>query len=501
LHLEQSVKLSKEKGEWLTMGERAIKEEILESNNHHLHRGLKRRHITMISIGGTIGTGLVLASGNVVPQAGALGGPIAYLAIGILVYILMKGLGEMSTFMPTVGGYTTYSGLFVHPILGFMVGWNLCINGFLGLGAEVVGGGMLLNQFFPSVSPFAFCIMISLLVLALNMINVKSYGEAEYWFAGIKVVAIIVFLIVGVLMVFGVIGHQGFIGLSHWNGKSMFPHGIAAVILMMTGVIWSYLGVETVVTAAGETENPQKNVPKAINSIFIRILVFYVGSVTIMGLVVPFQNVSVLKNGYAGLFGLAGIPGASTIMNIVILTSLVSAANSIVYLLSRTLVTLSVEGKAPKALAKVNKHGIPTNAVILTLFLGQVSLITNFVSPDKVFVWLVSIAGFNTLLGWFSSFLSHYRFRKWLVANGGSVNKLKFKMGTYPLPTIICLVALAAIAIYTAYSPSTRFSFYIGAPFLVIYAIIGTYLYKKGKLKDADYRPFLDAHLQDTEIK
>ncbi|MBI0580442.1 amino acid permease [Neobacillus cucumis] len=473
----------------------------LDDQGNELQRGLKRRHITMMSIGGTIGTGLFLASGNVVSNAGALGGPIAYLVIGILVYVLMKGLGEMSTFMPIPGAYTSYSGLFVHPVLGFMVGWNLYINGFLGLGAEIVGGGMILNQFFPSIPPVAFCILISLLILVLNLIDVKSYGEAEYWFAGIKVFAIIAFLIVGVLMIFGVIGHQGFIGLSNLTSQSMFPHGLTAVILTMTGVIWSYLGVETVVSAAGETENPQKNVPRAINTIFIRILIFYVGSITVMGLVVPYKNVSVLSNGYAGLLGMAGIPGAATIMNIIILTSLASAGNSIVYLLSRTLIALSKEGKAPKALGKVNKRGIPTNAVILTLFLGQISLITNFVSPDKVFIWLVSIAGFNTLLGWFASFLSHYKFRKWLVTHGGSVDKLKFKMGTFPIPTIICLLVLVAIAIYTAYSPDTRFSFYIGAPMLVLYFIIGTYLNKKGKLQDPSFERFIDAHINETEIK
>jgi amino acid permease len=455
----------------------------------------------MLSIGGAIGTGLFLASGNVVSKAGALGAPIAYLIIGILVFFLMKGLGEMSTFMPIPGAYTTYSGLFVHPVFGFIVGWNLIINATLGLGAEIVGGAMILNQFFSSIPPIVFCIIISLLILGLNLIDVKSYGEAEYWFAGIKVAAIIIFLIVGVLMIFGVIGHQGFIGLSNWNSKSVFPNGFIGVILMMTGVIWSYLGVETVVTAAGETENPQKNVPKAINSIFFRILIFYVGSVAIIGLVVPYNNVSVLNNGYAGLLGMAGIPGAAVIMNIVILTSLASCANSVIYSLSRTLVALSKEGKAPKALGKVNKRGIPVNAVLLVLFLGQVSLITNFVSPDKVFVWLTSIAGFNGMLLWFGSFLSHYKFRKWLVAHGGDVEKLKFKMGIYPIPTIICLIVLVAIAIYTVVSPDTRFSFYIGTPLLVLYFIIGICLYKKGKLKEPNYKPFLDAHINGTEIK
>ncbi len=139
--------------------------------------------------------------------------------------------------------------------------------------------------------------------------------------------------------------------------------------------------------------------------------------------------------------------------------------------------------------------------LFLTLFLGQISLITSFVSPDKVFIWLISIAGFNTLLSWFSSFLSHYRFRKWLVARGGEVEKLKFKMSSYPVPTIVCLVVLVAIAIYTAYNPETRFSFNIGAPLLIVYFIIGSILYKKGKLKEPDFTPFIEAHIKDTEIK
>jgi len=472
--------------------------EIMSSEQHGLKRGLKRRHINMIAIGGTIGTGLFLASGNVIQKAGALGGPIAYLVIGILVYVLMKGLGEMSAFFPTAGGYTTYSSLFVHPVLGFMSGWNLLINGFLGLGAEIVGGGMLLHQFFPQIPAVAGCVVLSVLILALNLIEVKNYGEAEFWFAGIKIVAIVAFLIVGILMIFGVVGHQGFIGLKNWNSASMFPHGMSAVIIMMTGVVWSYLGVETVVMTAGETENVQVNLPKAINTIFIRILIFYVGSVTIMGLVVPYQNVSVMSNGYAGLFALAGIPGAKTVMNIVILTSLASCCNSLTYVLSRLLMAMSLENKAPKSLAKINKRGIPMNAVLLTLFLGQISLVTNFVSPDKVFVWLISIAGFNTLLGWFSSFLAHYNFRKWLVSNGGSVEKLKFKMGIYPIPTAICMIALVAIGIFTAYSPDTRFTFYIGAPMLVLYYIIGTYMHRKGKFKDPEYLPYLEAHKNES---
>ncbi|HWQ78299.1 MAG TPA: amino acid permease [Anaerovoracaceae bacterium] len=467
---------------------------------NELKRALKTRHITMISIGGAIGTGLFLASGNVVQNAGALGGPLSYLLIGLLVYVLMRGLGEMCTFMPVSGGYTTFAGLFVHPILGFMVGWNVSINGFLGLGAEIVAGSMLLNQFFPAIPPVVWCIAISVLLLVLNLFTVKAYGEAEFWFAGIKVVAIVIFLIVGVLMIFGLVGDQGFIGLSNWTGKSMIPNGFGAVILMMSAVVWSYLGVETTAIAAGETENPSVNVPKAINTVFYRIVLFYVGSVTVIGLVVPYGDVSVMSNGYAGLLALAGIPAAAVIMNIVIITSLTSSANSTLYALSRIMVGLAQEGKAPKALAKINKKGIPVTSVLFSIILAQVSLLTSFASPDKVFIWLISIAGFNTLLGWFSILLSSYKFRKWLVDKGGSVEKLTYKMNIYPIPTLVCLAVIIIIAIYTAYSPATRTTFLIGAPMLVLYAIIGTIVYKKGKMVYPDYQKYLDAHNKEEKI-
>jgi len=176
--------------------------------------------------------------------------------------------------------------------------------------------------------------------------------------------------------------------------------------------------------------------------------------------------------------------------------------NSIVFLCSRMLVSLASEGQAPKIFARVNKRGIPTNAVLVTLGLGMISLATSFVSPDKLFIWLISIAGFNTLLGWFSSLLAHLYFRKWLVAHGGKVEKLKFKMGaSYPLPTILGLILLVAIAFFTSWSPDTRFSFFIGLPMLLLYFAIGTYMHKKGKMEEPDYKKYLYAHINNTKIQ
>lgn len=471
-----------------------------ENNNNHVKRGLKKRHLNMIAIGGTIGTGLFLTSGYNIQNAGAFGGPLAYLIIGILVYVLMNGVGEMSTFLPTSGAYATFAGLFVHPVFGFAVGWNVWINASISIGAELVGGAVILQQFFPSVPPFIWCLIIGGLVLALNLTTVKAYGEAEFWFASIKVVTVIIFIVVGILMILGIVGKQGFIGFENWNSHTMAPFGFSAVILTAAGVIWSYLGVETVTIAAGETENPEKNVPSAIKTVFFRIVLFYVGSVTVMSLVVPFDQVSVMNNGYAGVFKLAGFQAAAVAMNIVILTSLASCTNSVVYVASRMLMALSQEGKAPKIFGKVNSRGIPAPAILMTMAIGLVSLATNFASPDKVFVWIVSIAGFNTLLTWFGILLSHYCFRKWLVKHEGKVENLKFKSKAYPTATVLGLIFLIFIAIVTAVSESTRLTFYIGAPMIVIYFIVGFIVYKKGKIIPVKYESFLEANIKNTSF-
>lgn len=467
---------------------------------NELKRGLKSRHLNMIAIGGTIGTGLFLASGYNIQKAGSGGGPLAYLIIGILVYFLMMGVGEMSTFFPTSGAYQTFAGLFVHPVLGFAVGWNVWVNASISIGAELVGGSMIMQQFFPHINPVIWCIIIGIGILLLNMISVKAYGEAEFWFAGIKVVTIIAFMITGILMLFGIIGKQGAIGFSNWTSASFMPHGIWAVALVSIGVVWSYLGVETVTIAAGETENPEINVPKAIKTVFFRIALFYVGSVAIIGLVVPYTNVSVMQNGYAGVFLMAGIPFAATAMNIIILTSLASCANSVVYIASRMLMALSQEGKAPKVFSKINSRGIPVPAILLTMSIGFVSLLTNFISPDKVFIWLISIAGFNTLLSWFGILLSHFKFRKWLVANGGKVENLKFKTAFYPIAPILALAFLVCIAIAMATSADTRFSFLIGVPMMIVYFVLGIWQYKKGKMITPDYTEYLEANKNSQPI-
>ena len=473
---------------------------IVDPSENHLKRGLKARHLNMIAIGGTIGTGLFLASGYNIEKAGAGGGPLAYLLIGILVYFLMMGLGEMATFLPTSGAYQTFSGLFVHPVFGFAVGWNVWVNASISIGAELVGGAMIMQQFFPTIHPVVWCIVIGVAVLLLNMISVKAFGEAEFWFAGIKVITIIAFMITGILMIFGVIGKQGPIGLSNWTSATFMPHGIWTVVLVSVGVIWSYLGVETVTIAAGETENPEKNVPKAIKTVFLRIALFYVGSVTIIGLVVPYNNVSVLHNGYAGLFAMAGIGFAATLMNVVILTSLASCANSVVYIASRMLMALAKEGKAPKIFGNINSRGIPAPAILLTMSVGFISLLTSLFSPDKVFIWLISIAGFNTLLTWLGILLSHAKFRKWLVANGGKVENLKFKTSLYPIPSIIAIIALVGIGIAMATSPDTRFSFIIGVPMMALYFTIGYWNYKKGNMIAPDYAHYLEANKNPNPI-
>lgn len=450
-----------------------------ESN---MKRGLKARHINMIAIGGTIGTGLFLASSYVVSKAGSGGGPLAYIMIGVLVYFLMRGLGEMTSHLQLAGTIPVSCDLYVHPALGFAVGWNYFINACIGLGAELVASSVLMKQFAPNVPAVYWCIFFGALILFLNLISVKLYGEAEFWFAGIKVATIVIFLIVGVLLILGIIGGGKAVGVSNWTSGGFMPAGIWGVIAVAFGAIFSFSGVETIATAAGETENPSVNIPRAVKTITWRILLFYVGTMIVVGLAIPYDKIGVTNNAFAAIFKMAGFPILALAMNIVILTSIVSCANSTMYVCSRIAYSMALDGKAPKFLGKLTKNKVPMNAILVTMLLSLVCLAASFVSPDKLYVFLMSLNGFGVLFTWFGISLAHFRFRKCIVRDGGKLEDIKFKAPLYPFGSLLVMIALAIIGIGMYTSASTRATVYTGAPLLVIYLLVGKWMHSKGKL-------------------
>ena len=468
----------------------------MSSENNELKRSLKARHMNMIAIGGAIGTGLFVALGGSLSEAGPGGALLAYGVIGIMVYFLMTSLGEMSTYMPVSGAFETYATKFVDPALGFALGWNYWYNWAITVAAELAAGALVVKFWLPNTSAVMWSALFLAILFLLNFFSAKMYGESEFWFAGIKVVTIIIFLVLGLLMIVGIIGGHT-TGFSNWTiADAPFAGGIMAVINIFMIAGFSFQGTELVGVAAGETENPEKNVPKAIRTVFWRILIFYIGAIIVVGFILPYNDPNLLSSGveniavspFTLIFKRAGIAAAASIMNAVILTSVLSCGNSGMYASTRMLYAMAVEGKAPKIFQKLNKRGVPVPALVLTTIVGALCFLTSLAGDGTVYMWLVSASGLAGFIAWLGISISHYKFRKAFLAQGHSLDELKFKAKWYPfgpiLATVLCVVVIIGQGMYAFSGDKVDWLgivvAYIGIPlFLALY--LGYKFVKKTK--------------------
>ncbi|MBU3072010.1 amino acid permease [Clostridium estertheticum] len=440
----------------------------------------------MIAIGGAIGTGLFLASGGTVQQAGPGGALVAYILIGVMVYFLMTSLGEMATFMPVTGSFETYASRFVDPAFGFALGWNYWYNWAITVAVEMVAGAMIMQYWFPGVPALVWSVGFLVLLFGLNMLSAKAYGESEFWFASIKVVAVLVFLAIGVAMIFGIIGDHH-IGLSNFTfldpksgAKGPFPFGFKGILMVFLIAGFSFQGTELVGIAAGESEDPEKNVPKAIKSVFWRIIIFYLGAIFIISALIPFTQAGVTTSSFTVIFERAGIAGAASIMNAVVLTSVLSCGNSGMYAASRMLYAMAKEGRAPKFLCKVNLRGVPVNALVITTLVASASFLVGLYAQETVYMWLVAASGLAGFIAWVGIAICHYRFRKAFVVQGKDLAKLKYKAKLFPfgpiLALVLCVIVILGqgITYFTADSIDWKnvIASYIGLPlFLLLWLV------------------------------
>ncbi|PKF89940.1 gamma-aminobutyrate permease [Bacillus sp. BA3] len=459
-------------------------------------RQLKARHMTMIAIGGSIGTGLFLASGATIQSAGPGGALAAYACIGIMVYFLMTSLGEMATYMPVSGSFSTYATRFVDPAFGFALGWNYWFNWAVTLAVEIAAAAIIMKFWLPDVPSLIWSALFLGIVFTLNALSIKSYGESEYWFALIKVVAIICFIIIGLLTILGVFGGK-VIGFENFTmDEAPFKGGFLSIISIFLIAGFSFQGTELVGIAAGESEEPEKNVPNAIRQVFWRILLFYIGAILILGLLIPYTSPSLLNGDVENIsvspftlvFERAGLAFAASVMNAVVLTSLLSAGNSGLYASTRMLWSMAKDKQAPKFLAKVNRRGIPMNALIITSLIGGLAFLTS-IFGDHVFTWLLNASGLTGFIAWIGIAISHYRFRRAYVAQGGDLNELKYKAKWFPFGPILsfalCMLVIAGQNYEAFLSGSIDWYgvavSYIGLPiFLVVW--LGYKFYHKTKL-------------------
>jgi len=468
-----------------------------------LERSLKARHMNMIAIGGAIGTGLFLASGASISTAGPGGSLFAYCLIGIMVFFLMTSLGEMATHLPVSGSFGTYATRYVDPAFGFALGWNYWLSWATAIAAELVAASILMKYWFPGSSALMWSALFLAMLLVLNLLSARAYGEGEYWFASIKVIAIIVFILLGAATLLGMGGTSP--GLSNWTtGEAPFVGGIGAIVSICMIAGFSFQGTELVGIAAGESENPKQNIPKAIKSVFWRILLFYIGSIIIIGTMLPYTNENLLKNGiehvafspFTLVYEIAGLQMAASIMNIVILISVLSAANSGLYASSRMLHALACEGKAPTFFTRLNSRSVPTNAVFFTTAIGMLAFLTSLVGEGTAYTWLLNISGLIGFIAWLGIAVSHYRFRKAFIAQGRNLDELSYRAKWFPFGPIFAAALCILIILGQSYSAFVggdikwldMIAAYIGIP--VFLALFLGYKYaKKTKLiplKDVD---------------
>lgn len=449
--------------------------------NNELKRSMNSRHLFMISLGGVIGTGLFLGSGYTLSQAGPIGTILSFLVGGFIMYLTMLCLGELTVAMPVAGSFQSYMTRFVSPSLGFGVGWLYWLGWAVTVALELLSSGLLMQRWFPDSPVWMWCAIFGVLLFLLNALSARAFGESEFWFSSIKVSAIILFIILGGAAMFGLIdmkNGQPAPMFSNFTSTSLLPHGITGLLMTMITVNFSFQGTELIGIAAGESKEPEKTIPKSIRATVWRTLVFFILAIAIVAGMIPHQQAGVIESPFVVVFDSIGIPYAADIMNFVVLTALLSVANSGLYAATRMLYSLSNEKMASRKLAIVNRKGIPMNALMITFAISLLSLLSGFFAEDTVFMVLLSIAGLGAQVGWISISASQLAFRRHYLRNGGKLEDLKFRTPWYPVLPLVSLILNLTVLVSLAFDPEQRIALYCGVPFMIIAILIYQYRFK-----------------------
>jgi len=413
-----------------------------ETQSAHLKRKLSARHLNMIAIGGSIGTGLFLASGATIANAGPGGALLAYCLIGVMIYFLMTSLGELATHNPTSGAFFTYGTKYVEGGFGFALGWNYWYNWAITVAFELVAVQFIMKFWFPDIPGFYWSAIFLIIIFGINALTVKGFGESEFIFSLVKVLAIIVFIIIGIATIIKMMLTPNVAAFGNWTiGEAPFVGGLSALIGVAMIAGFSFQGTEMVGVAAGESKDPKKTIPVAIKQIFWRILLFYIVCIFIIGTLISYNDPLLLQaaetenitlSPFTLLYEKAGFAFAASIMNAVILTAILSAGNSGMYSSTRMLFDMARKGSAPKIFGRLDTRGVPMNALYATTVIAALCFLTTFFGEKDVFNWLLNMSGMCGFIVWLGIAISHYRFRKGYLAQGYKLNDLAYRAKFFP---------------------------------------------------------------------
>lgn len=428
-----------------------MEEIVLEQ--HELKRDLKNRHVQLIAIGGTIGTGLFLGSGKAI----ALAGPsiiLAYLIVGIAIFFVMRALGELLLSKGGYSSFTEFATEYLGDWAGYVTGWTYWFCWIMTAMADIIAVGMYTQYWFdiPQWVPAIICLVV---LLALNLLTVKLFGELEFWFALIKIITIVALIAIGiVLLVIGFETDSGKVAVSNlWEHGGLFPNGAFGFLMAFQMVVFAFVGVELVGVSAAETANPQKNIPSAINKIPLRILLFYVGALFVILTINPWDTLSAESSPFVQVFALVGIPVAAGLINFVVLTSAASAGNSGLFSTSRMLFSLGKNKQAPASMAKLNKNAVPQNGLVLSAIVVSIGALLSYLMPENAFSVVTTISAICFIWVWSIILISHIIYKK----RHPELHKAShFKAPLTPFINYVVLAFFAFLLVVMAVSEATR---------------------------------------------
>ncbi|SPL72317.1 amino acid permease [Acinetobacter stercoris] len=435
-----------------------------EGGSIALKRSMTKRHLIMLSLGGAIGTGLFLSSGQVISQAGPMGAVISYIIGGLIAYMVMLCLGELAVNLPVSGSFGAFASHNIGPGTGYMVSWMYWLGWSATLGTEFTAAALLMQEWFPTTSIWLWTLIFIIAVLISNLTSTRFFAESEFWLSFVKVATVLIFILLGLAAIFGLLPFKGYESaplFHNLTAHGWFPNGLFPIFATMLIVNFAFNGTEMIGIAAGEAENPEKNVPKAIHAAVWRLMIFFVGTIIVISSLLPYQDAGLTGDHSQGLsnspfvtvFNFIGIPYAEDIMRFVIITALLSTANSGLYAASRMMWALSVQNQLPKVFSKLTKSGTPVIAILVTMIGGLPGLLSEQFGADVIFKNLLGVAAFTMVIVWMSICWSQYNFRKRWLKSGHHLDDLKFKTPWYPFVPILGFITCTATGLSMACDP------------------------------------------------
>ena len=446
---------------------------VNEANADKMHRGLKNRHLQMIALGTAVGTGLFYGSASTI----ALAGPataLSYLIGGIVIFLIVRMLGEMSVDEPVSGSFSYYATKYWGKFPGFLAGWNYWFLYIFVSMAELSAVSIYVSYWLPDLPQWISALVCLVIITLINLVTVSAYGEVEFWMALIKIAAIIFMIILGAYLIFTDARPfpDNFSNL--WANGGFCPNGVWGMMISIVPVMFSFGGIELIGITAGEAENPDKTIPRAIHQVIYRILIFYVGTMIILMTLWPWNQVGMEASPFVQIFDNVGIPAAANILNFVVLTAAASVYNSAIYSNSRILYGLADSSNAPKFLSKLSSRKVPVNGILISSGITLLVVALNFFFPGQIFMYLMSIVTGAVVLSWALIVITHMKFKKHCQAVG---HVTKFPSLLYPVANYICLAFLIGILIMMTTIDEMRLAVMIIPIWLL--AIYGGYLYSK----------------------